>query len=75
MEQEVYQVSEDKHFLIAKAPLNQLHKVLPQLCYDKHIYSLRLFGYAAVAQELKEKIVNEEHLRYSDSRIEIEVNG
>ncbi len=75
MEQEIYQVSEDKHFLIAKAPLNQLHKVLPQLCYDKNIYCLRLFGYKEVAQDLKNKVINEENSKYSSHRIDIEVNG
>ena len=74
-DQEIYLIngSDDKK-LIAKTPLNNISKVLPDLCRDKDCYDVHLYGLDVVATEMANKISKEEMKHYSERKIKVEVN-
>ena len=73
-DQEIYLLNGDDKKLIAKTPLNNISKVLPDLCRDKDCYDVHLYGLDVVAIEMANKISKEEMKHYSERKIKIEVN-
>lgn len=74
-EQEIYLVTDNSIKLIGKAPLENLDRALVDLCINKQVYKLHLYGVDEFATELASSINKTEKALYAmENKIEIEVN-
>lgn len=75
-EQSVYVINDDgQQVLVGKTPLDYLHRVVPEICYSKDCYNVRLTcSVGPIAQEISKNIQKEEIKAYSINKIHIEVS-
>jgi len=59
---------------IARVPLDHLYKVLPDLCRDKNVYNVHLFGFTDIVNEVTQNLAKEEVRLYNENKIKVEVN-
>ena len=74
-EQSLYSVADgEEQKLIAKVPLDHMGKALPEICKEKDIYNVHLFGQKDFAQDIVDAVAKLESNEYSENKINIEVN-
>lgn len=74
-DQSIYMLDGDKSRLLARAPVSDLGKAIPDICYDKGIYSVRLScNIPGMAQQAAEAIYTYEGKQYNIiHKIDVEV--
>ena len=73
-EQSIYVNDAGSAHLLAKVPLTDIGKAIPELCNSKGIYDVVLScPVPGMAQQCKEKIEEEEVKRYSTTKINVSI--
>lgn len=74
-EQSIYIIKEDgRQVLAGKTPLEHLYQVIPEICYEKDCYEVKLAcSVGPIAQETSENLLKEEVKKYSANKIKVEV--
>ena len=74
-EQSLYQIDKNgNQKLVAKVPLEHMGKALTDICKEIDIYNVHLFGHKDFIQDIVETTNKEETKKYSENKINIEVN-
>lgn len=75
-EQSIYVINDSgQQVLAGKTPLEHLHQVIPEICYNKDCYTVKLIcSVEPIAQEMSQNIQKEEVKTYSANKIKIEVD-
>ena len=75
-DQSLYQMQEGwaGPVLIAKVPLDHMGRALPDICKEKDVYNVHLFGHEDFIKDIVNTVAEEETKLYSEQKINIEVN-
>lgn len=75
-DQSVYMIEDNKSKLLAKVPMEDLGRAIPDICYDKDIYSVHIFcRIPGMAEQAAEAIYTREAEKYNViHKIDVEVN-